>query len=290
MNATDELNPPAPVSNGALLRERREARGLSVEDASHALKLTPRQIAALEADELEALPGPTFARGFLRNYARYLQLDPEPMLAALEGMPRTPQVDLEPISNASGAMPAAAARAVPRSLIGLAVVAVLALGVTVYFDRFASPPRVAPAAAVAPPPVVAPQPESQVMAANAAATPQPADAAAPALAAPPAGEVSAAAASAPAAAAPVAPVVAAAPKRIALRFEAQSWVEIRDAEGKVLMSKIGQPGTSDVVEGGGPLPFALVIGNAQGVRVEVDGKPLDLAPHTSVSVARLKVE
>jgi cytoskeleton protein RodZ len=34
-------------------------------------------------------------------------------------------------------------------------------------------------------------------------------------------------------------------------------------------------------------PFAVVVGNAQGVRLTYDGKPVDLAPHTRIDVARL---
>ncbi|WP_287367560.1 helix-turn-helix transcriptional regulator, partial [Thauera sp.] len=59
-------------SPGAVLRAAREARGESVSEVAFALKLNPRQIAALEADNFSALPGMAFVRGFLRNYARYL--------------------------------------------------------------------------------------------------------------------------------------------------------------------------------------------------------------------------
>lgn len=67
---------PTPTSPWAALREAREARGLSLMDVAQHLKLTPRQIEAMEAGDLAHLPGPTFARGFLRNYARFLKLDP----------------------------------------------------------------------------------------------------------------------------------------------------------------------------------------------------------------------
>ncbi|WP_341648617.1 helix-turn-helix transcriptional regulator [Thauera humireducens] len=72
-SAHDDVRSP-----GAALRAAREARGESVAEVAFALKLNPRQIAALEADDFAALPGTAFVRGFLRNYARYVGLDPAP--------------------------------------------------------------------------------------------------------------------------------------------------------------------------------------------------------------------
>ena len=63
------------ASPGARLRRAREARGESVHEAAFAIKLSPRQIEALENDDFAALPGMAFVRGFARNYARYLGLD-----------------------------------------------------------------------------------------------------------------------------------------------------------------------------------------------------------------------
>lgn len=91
----DDAYPPAEVTvapateasplvgTGAQLRAAREALGLSVSDAAHAIRLNPRQVQNLEDEAWGALPGPTFVRGFLRNYARFLKLDPEPLLAGL---------------------------------------------------------------------------------------------------------------------------------------------------------------------------------------------------------------
>ncbi|HNA05291.1 MAG TPA: helix-turn-helix transcriptional regulator, partial [Rhodocyclaceae bacterium] len=73
----------ADFSPGAALRSARVARGLSVEEVAHALKLAPRQIEAIEADAFDRLRGLTFARGFVRNYARHLGLDAEPLVAAI---------------------------------------------------------------------------------------------------------------------------------------------------------------------------------------------------------------
>lgn len=62
---------------GSVLAEAREAKGLTVADVAEKLKLTPRQIEALEAEDLSRLPSAVFVRGFVRNYARLLDLPPD---------------------------------------------------------------------------------------------------------------------------------------------------------------------------------------------------------------------
>ncbi len=65
------------VAPGAALAAAREALNLSVAEVARQLKLSVSQIEALEAGAYEKLPGPVFVRGFIRNYARLLRLDPE---------------------------------------------------------------------------------------------------------------------------------------------------------------------------------------------------------------------
>ena len=67
---------------GARLRRLREARELTVEEVADRLFLEVRIVEALEADRHEALPAPVFVRGYLRQYARLLDTDPAPLLAA----------------------------------------------------------------------------------------------------------------------------------------------------------------------------------------------------------------
>src|SRR5690606_35923620 len=90
------------ASPGARLRVAREARGESVHEVAFAIKLSPRQVEALEKDDFAALPGMAFVRGFARNYARYLGLDAAPLLDGIERMGGADQPDLSPIRNADG--------------------------------------------------------------------------------------------------------------------------------------------------------------------------------------------
>lgn len=71
---------------GEWLRQRREELGISLEDAQEATRIRIRYLEALEAEDLEALPNPVVASGFLRNYAAYLELDPQ------EAVDRCPEI------------------------------------------------------------------------------------------------------------------------------------------------------------------------------------------------------
>lgn len=65
---------------GHILREARENKGLTLEDVQAKIRINTRYLTALENGQYSALPTPVHARGFLRNYARFLGLDPQPLL------------------------------------------------------------------------------------------------------------------------------------------------------------------------------------------------------------------
>jgi len=79
-SAAGEVNPLGP---GARLATAREAQGLSLGDVARQLKLSVRQVEALERDDYDAFPSRVFVRGFLRNYGRLLQVDLEHQIAQL---------------------------------------------------------------------------------------------------------------------------------------------------------------------------------------------------------------
>ena len=68
---------------GAVLAERRRERGLSIEQVASATRIRAEHLRALESDEPERLPAPVYAKGYLRTYALYLGLDPEPLVDVL---------------------------------------------------------------------------------------------------------------------------------------------------------------------------------------------------------------
>jgi cytoskeleton protein RodZ len=71
------------ASRGEQLRAARERLGLSVADAASRLHLRTMFVEAMENEQWTLLGETVYARGFVRNYARLLGLDPEPFLAAL---------------------------------------------------------------------------------------------------------------------------------------------------------------------------------------------------------------
>lgn len=71
---------PAGLSIGAILRERREAMGVTLAEVEVATRIRQKFLAALESDEWDLLPGEVVGRGFLRNYSTYLGLDPNEMI------------------------------------------------------------------------------------------------------------------------------------------------------------------------------------------------------------------
>lgn len=115
---------------GPELRRVREARGETLDDAAHVLRLDPRHLKALEEGDLSALPVGPFAVGWLRAYRRHLGL-------AVEPDPHVPVRRLDP-----DRVPLWAVRAVAG---GLAVLALLLAGL------YALPRNADPVA----PPVVA---------------------------------------------------------------------------------------------------------------------------------------
>ncbi|HIP72048.1 MAG TPA: helix-turn-helix domain-containing protein, partial [Anaerolineae bacterium] len=69
---------------GHILREARETKGLTLAEVQAETRISPRYLEALESGEYDLLPTQTHVRGFLRNYARFLGLDPEPLLERYE--------------------------------------------------------------------------------------------------------------------------------------------------------------------------------------------------------------
>lgn len=81
--SNSEIDTMQSLSVGKTLREAREQLGLSVNDVANRIKFAPRQIEALEEDDFIRLPEAAFVRGFVRSYARLLELDPTHLISSL---------------------------------------------------------------------------------------------------------------------------------------------------------------------------------------------------------------
>lgn len=66
---------------GALLKEEREKKGLSIHEVGLTLKISPKILKAIEEGIEKDLPAKTFIRGFVKSYASYLKIDSQKVLA-----------------------------------------------------------------------------------------------------------------------------------------------------------------------------------------------------------------
>lgn len=69
-----------PNEPGESLATAREEAGLSIENVASQLHISPRRVVALEENDYEELPEPPYVRGYIRNYAQILDIDPEPLV------------------------------------------------------------------------------------------------------------------------------------------------------------------------------------------------------------------
>lgn len=72
------------MTPGEVLAAKRGERGLTIGNAAAATHIRAEYLAALESDDLAGLPAPVYAKGYLRTYARYLGVDPEPLVEMLQ--------------------------------------------------------------------------------------------------------------------------------------------------------------------------------------------------------------
>ncbi|HUF82919.1 MAG TPA: helix-turn-helix transcriptional regulator, partial [Burkholderiales bacterium] len=85
MSALENRRPAGETAGelpGKRLAEARQAQNQTTAEVARQLKLSVWQIEALESGRYEQLPGPMFVRGFIRNYARLVRLDPNELLDA----------------------------------------------------------------------------------------------------------------------------------------------------------------------------------------------------------------
>lgn len=264
------------VSVGQQLSTARLAKGLSTNDVAKALKLSLRQVEALEADDWPSLPCNTIIRGFVRNYARLLGLNSGLLMAALDRltMPQGPELEMSvgtPVNLPQEGK--VDRRDFVRVISGLIV---LLLAVTAYFFL---PQELWQSTLAA---LKSATQTTEVVAEKAAPLPEPEEAPAPEAAAMPA---TAALPEAPAMPPPAASTSASVLK---FSFDQASWVEVRDRSGRVIFSQKNQPGTEREIEG--QPPFAVVIGNSAHVTLQYKGKPVDLSRRSKDDVTRLTLE
>lgn len=292
--AEQEYAHRAPV----LLRQAREAAGLHIAALAASLKVPVRKLEALEEGRYDELPDMTFARALASGACRHLRIDPGPVLAQIPqpGSPtlgqipraisapfRTAAVDLGgSAATGSGGMKLAAWAA---GILVAAAAVVLLMPERMPWSGssgMASPDG----EAVSEPPVrmedgatvetVLPMPVPEAQA--------PADEAAPAAPAAP----DAAAAAAPATPAAAEGGAAAGAGLLALAARGDSWVEVTNGSGAVVLRRMVRAG--DTLDFSSAPPYTVVLGRADQVDVAVRGRPFDVLPLARNGVARFEVK
>ncbi len=288
----------AEPSVGEQLRRAREAKGMSAAEIAKLLKLSTHQIEALESDDWRRLPWNTIIRGFVRNYARLLNLNPAELMGQLDRQLSPPARGLEMPKGTNVRIPQEGK--VERrdyirifsglSLLFLAVLAyfffpldlwkaamsglkgdssgqraVLEKNESVRLDARAPATVIVPPAATVlsneTPAAIRPTPVS---------VPSPKESDSRAMTAPQTVPGSATG------------------SLLKFSFTQPSWVEVRDHTGEIIFSELSQAGSSREVEG--RPPFSLVVGNASYVSLQYKGKPVDLSKRSKDDVARLTIE
>lgn len=264
----------APGSAGALLRQARQAQSLEIAALAAAMKVAPRKLELLEADRFDELHDATFARALAQTVCRSLRIDAAPVLALLPqgkglGLEHINQGLNTPFRDRSASVLPVDWSLLARPVIWAPVLIVLAAAALYFFpaDVFGPPKAVSPSSTVAEP-----------IAAAAPASAPPAPVVETVYSAPPQSE-------SPGSSAPTGATVNGV---LQLRTTAQSWVEVVDARGQMLLSRVIQPGETVGLDG--PLPLRVKIGNSAGTQVVFRGEPVELVPFSRENVARLELK
>lgn len=315
----------AGINPGETLRKARENKNWSQADVAVKLNLTVQALGHLESGAFAKLPGNTFARGYIRTYAKLLGIDQEPLVVAFDQLTG---------SNATGSSVHALGRIeepahVAQNLLRVvSFLLLVALALASYFwwqDRsqgqrvdtsinnvlehievegadgstqihpLDEPEDQAVTAGQAglelALPEVAPEVAAQPEVAPVTTQPSvPASAALPGAAVP--APIVSAAPTASQAAAPTAnegqaPTLASGDGLVSVRFTANCWAQLTDVNGKVLFSALKRAG--ETLELAGKPPLELRLGFARGAQVSYNGQVVDVAPYTSGETARMKL-
>lgn len=284
---------------GLEMRMAREANGWTLGEISEHLRIRPSYLEAIEDGRTADLPGSAYAVGFVRTYAKILGLDPD------EAARRFRAEAGQAARRTELSFPAPVAERGVPALAVVAVGAVLVIGAYAAWYRLSGdqrpeseavqvvPDRLTPLVAERPPatplaplpPAMSPSQPSQ----SAALQPQPSQsqppqsqppqsqppqpAAAATANPPPVPEMPAVS---PSQAAAAAPLPAAPVSRIVVRARADSWIQVKDARGQVLLNRVLRIGESWPVPphlptAGASPALLLTTGNAGGTELLVDG-------------------
>lgn len=324
-NTPLDTAPPTPVFAplGEALSAARTSKKLSQQDISNHLRFSVKQVDALESNQFEALPDAMITRGFIRNYARYLGLDAEPLLESYKA--RVPTKSPSAVSVQSSmyqVMSGKDSQPWLKYILGSILILLLLLAWIFYIDYM---PKNSQPASNKVPEAVAPNTPTEVQLPEIALPPAEREAETenapgalnidPAAIVPDSAKANASPGTAAALTNPALPEIiqrpgetalaqtpsnsasvqaaayAATPpaKTITLSVTEKTWINVTDKSGKVVYERILAAGSADALDAEPPLN--VVVGNAKATSLLYKGQPVNLASNmTGNNVARIKLE
>ncbi len=310
-----DLQVQAPL--GEVFLAARTAKNLTQQDVSNSLRFSVKQIDALESDNFSALPDAMITRGFIRNYARLLGLDVEPLLAGYrarmpDGLPSTlvVQSSMQQVKLTKENQPWL------KYILGSILVLLFLLAWFFYMDYMPKsinapvatspevsqevPPPAESTTSLPLPEIALPAAERQVDNAdvivsgvdanstNANVTDVATNTAQANVNSPLELKKESNSVGVQSAQLPAAATVESSVKKVSMSFSEQTWVRVTDASGKVIYEKTLPAASTDGFDGAPP--FNVVIGNAKATKLTFSGQDVDLAAHTRSNVARVRLE
>ena len=302
MQDQPELDGQSPGFPGHLLRQAREEHGLSQKEAARDLHLTSKIINAIEEDDFELIPSFVFARGYIRSYARHVGLDGQALVAEFDAAYGVPNNSAKPMSTIRKGGQQSKPGDTWVKLISIVFVIGLLAASIVWWQSQNGSQMLSQVASVA---VETPAGETVVEDIDAddanldllllATNDSEVDATVPAAEQTLESEVAASEPVDDAAVevakeqvSKVADVVVLLPNQaqLVMVFDKDCWVEIKDGNGKMILSDLYSAG--DTIEQVVTAPIEVLLGRSSGVAtMTFDGQAIDLKPHTRKDIARL---
>ncbi|MDD2767851.1 MAG: DUF4115 domain-containing protein [Methylococcus sp.] len=273
---------------GALLKAAREARGLAVESVARELHWPLETVAALERDDYAKLPPAAFVRGYIRSYARLLELPEQEPIAAYDraaGAAKAPEL-YPSVSSPGEGKPLSW-----RGPAGLIVAGLLGIWVYQQWMSFEIPvPLQGPAELAGQGTAQVESPTETAEAGTAAelpaSTPLPLPSTPP-VPAPAAVPEEPSHVPDPAASLPAAEPAPVGVDTLVLNFAGESWAGVIDADGKKLLFQTMAKGQVASVQG--KAPFKITLGRPADTRIEYNGQLYDHGYTSNRSSVRFTV-
>ena len=114
------------ASIGEQLKQIREDKNISLEEVANATKISKRYLQAIEEGNYSLVPGQTYVIGIIRNYARYLGLDPKPIIEQYSKLILPNDDDIKPVAMTRGNQKNNQRR-VARKRVGILVIVIVFL-------------------------------------------------------------------------------------------------------------------------------------------------------------------